>query len=75
MKERKSKYVVYYLPFLKIENSIKLGAVQFFPYPEQTDMIENLDLIPYLEKITNSYRFTKDKSLKSITLAKYLPKP
>ena len=51
MKERKSKYVVHYLPFLEIEKPIKLGTVQFFPYPEQTDMIENSDLIPYFEKI------------------------
>lgn len=75
MKKRKSKYVVHYLPFLEIEKPIKLGVVQFFPYPEQTDMIENSELTPYFEKIKNSYWFAKDKSLESITLAKYLPKP
>jgi len=75
MKERKSKYVVHYLPFLKIEKPIKLGEVQFFPYPEQTDLIDNSELIPYIEKIKNSYCFAKDKSLESFTLAKYLPKP
>lgn len=75
MKERKSKYVVHYLPFLEIEKPIKLGAVQFFPYPEQIDMIENSELIPYFEKIKNTYWFAKGKTLESITLAKYLPKP
>jgi len=75
MKERKSKYVVNYLPFLEIEKPIKLGTVQFFPYPEQTDMVENSELIPYFEKIKNSYWFAKEKPLKSITLVKYLPKP
>jgi hypothetical protein len=75
MKKRKSKYVVNYLPFLKIEKPIKLGSIQFFPYPEQTDMIENSELIPYFERIKNSFWFAKDKSLESITLAKYLPKP
>jgi len=75
MKERKSKYVVHYLPFLEIEKPIRLGVVQFFPYPEHKDMIDNSELIPFCEKIKNSYWFAKDKSLNSITLAKYLPKP
>lgn len=75
MKEKKPKYVVHYLPFLRIEKPIKFGTVQFFPYPEQTDLIDSSELIPYIEKIKNSYRYAKDKSLESFTLAKYLPKP
>lgn len=75
MKEEKSKYLVHYLPFLEIEKPISLGPVQFFPFPEQADMIENSALIPYFKKILDSYWFAKNKPLKSITFVKYLKKP
>lgn len=75
MKERKSKCVVHYLPFLEIKKPIKLGVVQFFPFPKHTDLIENSALVPYFEKTMNSYWFAKNKSLQSITLAKYIKKP
>jgi len=74
-KGRKTKHVVHYLPFLEIKKPVKLGAVQFFPYPERADMIGNSKLVPYIEKIKNSFWFEKERALESITLAKYLLKP
>jgi hypothetical protein len=73
--KRKTKHVVHYLPFLEIKKPVRLGVVQFFPYPEHADMIGNSELVPYIEKIKNSFWIEKGRPLESITLAKYLPKP
>ena len=75
MKDKKSKYVIHYLPYLKISKTIKLGKVQFFSFPEQINMVDCSKLILFIEKIKNSYRYAIDKPIQSITLAKYFPKP
>lgn len=70
-----SERVVHYLPFLRIEKPIQIGKFQLIPFPERTDLIEESKLIPFIEKITNSYQHAKSKSIQGITLMKNLDKP